>query len=190
MNDTVLPTPDQVATLLRERRTIHSFKPEPVPNRTLERAIELASWAPNHRFTEPWRVYVLGPETAASIVQLSTELVSVKRGPEAAADKRKKWDVVPQWLVFTQVLSDDPLQQHEDYAACCCAIQNLQLYLWSAGIGCKWTTGPVTRDARMLELLWANPDDEAVVGLLQCGYPDEVPSVPRKGIEDYRMTLP
>ena len=38
--------------------------------------------------------------------------------------------------------------ERENYAACCCAAQNLMLYLWRQGIGVKWTTGGITRPSR------------------------------------------
>lgn len=55
------------------------------------------------------------------------------------------------WLVVTCVkqsedaddsMSKDPMSlAREDYAACCCAVQNLCLSLHSQGLGTKWTTG-------------------------------------------------
>ena len=62
-------------------------------------------------------------------------------------------------------------QQEEDYAACACAVQNLMLYLWQAGIGVKWTTGQVTRDPRLYEILGVDGDMERVTGLFWYGYP-------------------
>ena len=67
-------------TALLERRTISQFKPDVPDSEIINRAIEAARWAPNHRFTEPWHFYRLGPETAAQVVQLNTELVKAKKG--------------------------------------------------------------------------------------------------------------
>lgn len=186
----MLPTPEQTAELIQNRRTIHAFKPEKPDATAVADAIELIRWAPNHRFTEPWRVYMLGEETTKDVLELSERLVREKRGDEAADSKREKWNAVPQWLVVTQHLAGDELQRQEDYAACATAIQNLQLYLWSAGIGVKWTSGPVIRSAEFLELLWADPATEQAVGLLQVGYPKEVPNIPRKPVADYLISLP
>lgn len=186
----MLPTPEQTAELIQSRRTIHAFKPEAPDAEAVDRAIELIRWAPNHRFTEPWRVYKLGQETTRDVLGLAERLTAEKRGEEAAARKRQQWNAVPQWIVVTQVLAEGELQQEEDYAACAAAIQNLQLYLWSAGIGVKWTTGPIIRSPECLELLWAESASEKVVGLLQLGYPAEVPSIPRKPVSDYLINLP
>lgn len=174
-----------------QRRTISSFKSDAIPPRELiDQALEAARWAPNHRFTEPWRFYLLGPETAAAIVDLNTELVRAKSGDETAERKRKKWSAVPGWLAVTCVNNDDPLTAQEDYAACACAIQNIQLSLWEQGVGVKWTTGAVTRDARFYDTLWIDPAQETVVGLLWYGYPAEVPVSRRKPVSEMLIELP
>lgn len=176
--------------LLSGRRTIHSFKPGCPPREVLMAALEHARWAPNHHLTEPWHFYLLGPETAAAVAELNAGLVRLKAGPEAAADKLARWRAVPGWLVVSCDRSDEPLRQREDYAACCCAIQNIQLYLWSQGVGTKWTTGAVTRDPRFHELLWLDPEAEEVVGLLWYGYPAEVPQTTRRAVGESLVELP
>lgn len=179
-----------VAEVIRARRTIQAFKPEKPPIELIHQAIELACWAPNHHVTEPWRFYILGEETASAVVTLNTELVEHAKGKDTAATKQKRWAAVPGWLVVTCHKSSDPLQTQEDYAACCCAIQNLQLALWEQNIGTKWTTGAVTRDANFYELLWIDPALESVVGLIWYGYPDEQPAGHRKPLEQVLVELP
>ena len=53
-------TTDELTALLRGRRSIDLFEPEPIGSGVLHEAIEVARWAPNHRLTEPWRFYVVG----------------------------------------------------------------------------------------------------------------------------------
>ena len=48
-----------VLDAIHARRTIREFTTEPVSNSDLETMIEAATWAPNHRGTEPWRFIVL-----------------------------------------------------------------------------------------------------------------------------------
>ncbi len=178
-----LPSPDAVDALLRSRRTIHLFAPEPVPDDLVLRALDLARWAPNHRLTEPWRFTLLGPETAAAVVDLNARLVTEARGAAAGEAKRERWAAIPGWLVVTCRTSEDAERAREDYAACCCAIQNLQLYLWSHGVGVKWTTGPVTRDARFYDLVGLDAERETVVGLLWYGVPSVVPETQRQPLD-------
>lgn len=184
-----------IAQALRERRTVDIYKQDSKPaDELIHEAIELACLAPNHKLTEPWRYYLLGQETAAAVVNLNAEIVTENKGSVAGDAKRQRWQQIPGWLVVTQRIDGSELQQQEDYAACACAIQNLQLFLWGQGIGCKWTTGPVTRDSRFYDLLWIDPSAEKVVGLVWYGYSallKSPPAAPRqKSINDVLIQLP
>lgn len=178
------------AALIRSRRTIHEFREEPAPRELALKAIDLARWAPNHHLTEPWRFYLLGPETAEAVARLNAELVAEREGAEAGAAKYERWRRIPGWLAVTCERSGDPLRSREDYAACCCAIHNLSLYLWSEGVGVKWTTGAVTRDPRFYDLAWIDPEAETVVGLVWYGYAAEVPNPARRPAGEVSVTLP
>lgn len=182
----------RVAELIRTRRTIQRFEPAPVPpEASILRAVELARWAPNHRLTQPWHFWLLGRETAEAVARLNAELVTAERGAAAGAAKLQRWLDIPGWMAVSCRRSPDPLRLQEDYAACCCAIQNLQLYLWSEGIGVKWTTGAVTRAPRFYELLQLDPEEETVVGLLWYGYPAGMPAdPPRKPVDEILTRLP
>jgi nitroreductase len=177
-----------IADLIRSRRTIHHFKPEPPPESTLLDAIEAARWAPNHRVTEPWQFYLLGSEAAAKISQLNYEIVLEDRGEAAAQNKLQRWLSMPAWFVVTCARSESELRQKEDYAACCCAIQNLFLYLWSAGLGAKWGTGSVTRHPDFYKAIGADPETEEVVGMFWYGYPAVIPGGQRQRSVDQIVT--
>ena len=56
----------------------------------------------------------------------------------------------------------------EDYAAVCCATQNICLSLYSEGIGTKWTTGGINFDPRFKGAVGI-PENEFVVGTLWFG---------------------
>ena len=189
-SDGPLAASSATAALIRSRRTIHLFKPELPPQATILKAIDLARWAPNHRLTEPWRFYLLGPAAAKAVAHLNAEIVTEQRGEEAGRKKRDRWCSMPGWLVVTSCIADDPIVTEENYAACCCAIQNMQLYLWSEGIGMKWGTGKVTRDSRFFELLGIDPEQEKLVGMFWYGYPAEVPEKQRKPVEHVATVLP
>ena len=181
---------DSIAEVIRQRRTINFFQPETPPREIIINALDLARWAPNHHFTEPWRFYLLGKETARAIAELNASMIEAKDGPEAGEQKRQRWLGMPGWLVVTRVLCEDELQAKEDYAACCCAIQNLMLYLWSERIGTKWTTGPVTRTDKFYDLIWVDRTHEEAVGLVWYGYPAETPVTPRRPLAEVMIELP
>lgn len=164
--------------LIRERRTIYDFKPDPVPQPVLERALEAAVWAPNHGLTEPWRFHVAGERTRAALAQLYARLRADKRcepGTDAwrqAHEKAlKRFLAVPGMVLVGQQLDEDPLRREEDAAGVSCAIQNFQLAMWAQGVGVQWSTGPVIRAAETYELLGIEPQKEKLVALLYYGYP-------------------
>jgi nitroreductase len=174
-----------LAERIRSRRTTKLFLKQAVSKRLILEAIEVARWAPNHHLTEPWHFYLLGPEKVAATAALIGRLVRETKGDEdLAAFKEQSALSMPGWLLVTCKRSDDELREREDYAAVCCAIQNLTLYLAEADVACKWTTGLVTRDERFFDLMSIDDSDEFVVGLLWYGYPKTLPTQTRRPVED------
>ena len=180
----------EFARVLRGRRTVDQFLQTPVPAELVREALEVATWAPNHYVSEPWRFVLPGIETVGRIVDLCAEIVSADKGPELGEHKRNTWSEKPGWLIVTCAHSDDDLREKEDYAACCAAVQNLMLYLWKAGVGSKWTTGPITRDARFLDIIGVDDKEAFVVGMLWFGYPKITPTQSRAPLDDVLTELP
>jgi nitroreductase len=175
--------------LLCGRRTIHNFLAEVPPAHLVEEAVATARWAPNHHHTEPWHFFLLGPNAISRIVDLNAKLVAEKKGDEAGEAKRRRWSEIPGWLVVTCDRSDDSMRQEEDYAACCCAVQNFSLALWAHGVGVKWTTGAVTRHPELFELLGVDSRSQRSVGILWYGYPADVPRQKRKPVDEILTTI-
>ena len=172
-----------VQDVLLGRRTINKFEPT-LPDgweETLKQAVNVATYAPNHKRTEPWRFRLLGPESIRKVCEINSDLVAAKKGPEAGKKKLDRWLAMPGWLVVTCQKSsdgddDDTMLQpmslaREDYAACCCAVQNLCLSLHANGMGTKWTTGPVNFDSRFADAVGFSPEEEYVVGTIWFGTP-------------------
>jgi nitroreductase len=176
--------------VLKGRRTIELFLQTSVPPALVGEAIEAAIWAPNHHVTEPWRFYVLGEDSKERCLSLCQEIVTASKGEKAGAFKRQSWSEKPGWLVVTCRRSEDSLLQQEDYAACCAAVQNFSLYLWKAGVGTKWTTGPITRDKKFFEIVGMDEAAEFVVGLVWFGYPKLTPTQSRADFNSVTTKLP
>jgi len=181
---------EAVHDALRSRRTINDFSPQ-LPagwEEALERAVEAATFAPNHKRTEPWRFHLLGPRSIRRVCELNAELVTASKGDAAGAKKLERWLAIPGWLVVTCVRREggDSMEEpaglaREDYAAVCCATQNLCLSLHADGLGTKWTSGPVNFDPRFAGAVGL-PDDEYVVGTVWFGAAagEKAPPAPAK----------
>lgn len=179
------PSDTRAAVLanLLGRRTIHSFRRDPVDDSAIEDALLAAIHAPNHRLTAPWRFVRVGRETRTRLAEIAVRLAAkpgVPLDPVKADDTRRKLLDPHELIVVSIVKSDDPAIAREDYASAACAIGNLSLALWACGIGAKWGTGKVTRDAATCALLGIDPAHEEVVGFVQVGVPASVPETPRR----------
>ncbi len=89
-------TASAVLDTIRNRRNAREFTGDPVSRELLETILEAATWAPNHRNTEPWRFLALeaGGGARATIADavaqwtmenaLNPNLVRRERSAEAA----------------------------------------------------------------------------------------------------------
>ncbi len=169
----------QLATTIRTRRTAYDFASTPLSPDLLRELCEVAICAPNHRRTAPWRFVLLGSESRATLARLAAEQAG--GGVEAYAKAVAKWEKVGALLALYAVSSrpDDLELVREDYAACACAAQNLQLLLWERGLAAQWCTGKVTRLPEVRRLTGCGESD-TFVGLFRIGVPLEIPDPIRR----------
>lgn len=178
---------------LMTRRTIHDYKTDPLPEGALKRALQAATRAPNHKLTNPWRFTLMGPETRERITEIGVAEKRKKRGglSEAAETSiRTKFSRPPELIAVSQVIDADPHRRREDYAAVSCAIQNIQLSLWSEGIGSKWSSGGVTNASETYKTLGIDPAVEEIVGFVWVGFAEVVPDPPRTALAEVMRTTP
>ncbi len=187
----------EVQNNLVGRRTIYRFKEKEVANEILEIAFDAARFAPSHKHTNPWKFYVMGPETRSLIIPVVEEL-SIKKCNEKGLDvtddiiERAKNKIlkVPILVAVTSRMSPhDLFLQEEDYAASVCAIHNFILSLWSQGIGSQWSTGSITRNKILYDSLNISSDEERIIGLIKAGFPEKIPSPKKKELSDIRYYL-
>lgn len=176
-----------VLTAIRTRRSISKFSSEPIPPEALTRLLAAGIWAPNHHLTEPWRFIILGPATRLGLAGRYAELRMEKAPPEATErrarireESERKFLTIPTIVAVAAQQEGDEQRRREDYAAVCCAIQNVQLAAWAEGVGVKWSTGSIIRDPLAYELLAIDPAGYELIALLYMGYPAEIPTRERK----------
>ena len=156
-----------VETAIRSRRTHKAYDPQPVDRETLSELFELASWAPNHHLTSPWRFRVLGPE--------SLERLKSAAGPEAAP----KLDRAPTLVVCSAALSGDPVQDEEDLHATAVAAYIVLLGAHARGLAGYWRTPEVLRTEAGRAAVGLG-DEERFVGLLHIGRPIQEQRAPER----------
>ena len=170
----------QLSQAILTRRSHKVFRPTPVPDADLAHLLELAIWAPNHKFTEPWRFTVLPKR---SFDQLWSAVESAADSEKARAKLGKLKDIVDGAggaIAVRQLRSpDQPERDLEDYAACAIACQHIQLGAWERGWASYWTTSPGFIGGDLAQF-WRTAPDERLIGVVFLGQPVlEMPAVRR-----------
>jgi nitroreductase len=160
-----------VETAIRTRRTHKAFGPEPLPREQIDELLELASWAPNHNLTVPWRFRVVGTETLRRLKEVA--------GPEGAA----KLDRAPTLIVVSCLLSGDPVEEEEDLHATAVASYIVLLVAHARGLAGYWRTPGILRAPEGCSAVGLG-EEERFVGLLHLGHPrQEKPAPERPGAD-------
>jgi len=173
---------NQIAALIRERRTIQKFSNEPVPMEDLKEALELALWAPNHHLTFAVKFTLIGPRTREKVVELAVKMKS--QGREIPAQVRDAyaapWSNPAHLVVVRQVLAQDEKTRVEDYAFIASGLQNASLFLWSRGVGCKWSTAKLIESDEFYDWLGVDQRAEKIVGVFMVGHDQVIPETPQR----------
>lgn len=159
-----------VEKAIRTRRTHKAFAPQPLDAAVLDELFELASWAPNHHLTNPWRFRVLGVRTRERLMALAE---SEQLG---AAVKLAR---APTLVAVSTHQGGDPAQDREDLLATAVAAYLVLLGAHAKGLAGYWRTVPLLDDPRGRELLGLQRS-EAPVGLLYLGSPVQEQRVPER----------
>lgn len=165
---------------IRQRRSIKSFTDRVVTREEIERLLDAAVLAPNHRMTQPWRFYVLGPESRSAYGRALGDRKARKvADPEAARLVRDKvadeHAALPGMIVVAMVQDENPEIREEDYASVMMAVQNLSLEAAMVGLGTHIKSGAVMEDPAARAAAGV-ADGERIVAVVNVGEPADIPS--------------
>ena len=158
---------------------------------TLERLLDTAIWAPNHRLTNPWRFFVL--EKGSPIrnqdrrdLAWQTAYDNVanpnleQKTASADASKNRVLDAPAMIYAYSVPGPNDETTQ-ENYASVCCAVHNMALAAVAEGLVLDWSTGGISKLPGLADMLGAD-EDWAMVGVLFIGEPITVPTSRREAV--------
>jgi len=165
--------------LLNSRRSIRQFTPREVTRDEIEALLESAVSAPNHRLTQPWRFYVLGPRGRRGLgVALGDRKARRLDDPDAADALRRKvadeHEALPLIIAVAIVEAENLEIREEDYAAAMMAVQNIALAAVALGLGTHIKTGAVMQDPTAREAMRV-AEGERVIAMLFVGEPASDP---------------
>jgi nitroreductase len=136
---------------IRDRRSIKQFKNQPIGREQLETLVAAAVMAPNHRLTNPWRFYILGPDAREAYGRSLGDRKAKKQTDPARADEVRRavaaeHRALPAMIAVAVVESPDAEQKEEDYAATMMAVSNMMLVAVEMGLGTSLKTGGIMSD--------------------------------------------
>jgi nitroreductase len=173
-----------VTDAIQARRSIKRFADRAISRDEIEALLAAAALAPNHRLTQPWRFYVLGPEARYGYgLALGERKARKIENPDAARELREtvaaEHRALPAMIAVAVVNNDNPEIREEDYAAAMMALQNLALAAVEMGLGTHIKTGGVMGDASARAAAGVR-DDERIVAIVNLGVPADVPSAKKR----------
>src|SRR5918994_1644995 len=165
---------------IETRQSIGRVKQDPVPKELIERILESAIHAPNHRLTEPWRFHVFTGKGRGELARVRAEIARLQAEAEGESEEmaagrisreRKKAFRAPVVIAVVSKAGRDDVETLENYAACAAAVQNMQLTAHSLGLATIWRTGAAAYHPHMRDLFDLEKND-GIVAYLHLGYPD------------------
>jgi len=164
---------------IHSRRSIKRFTDRPVSREEIEVLISAATLGPNHRLTQPWRFYVLGPEARYTYgLALGERKARKLEDPQAARALRHtiaaEHRALPAMIAVAVVTNENPEVAEEDYAAAMMGIENLALAAVELGLGTHIKTGGVMSDPAARAAAGVR-ETERIVAIVNVGEPAETP---------------
>jgi nitroreductase len=164
---------------IRSRRSIKRFTDRPVSREEIETLLTAATLGPNHRLTQPWRFYVLGPDARYAYgLVLGDRKARKLQNPEEARAMREtigaEHRALPAMIAVAIVTNENPEVREEDYAAAMMGIANLSLAAVELGLGTALKTGAVMSDPAARAAAGVG-EGERIIAIVNVGEPAEVP---------------
>ena len=156
-------SPQALLGLLKARRSIRRYHPDPVPDEMIEQLLEAGRWAPSASNRQPWHIIVIRDEAIRQQVA------------ENAAAFVIRWAQVGEAPLLLVLCGDarNPVYRrflHEDVGL---AGAQIMLQAHALGLGTCWIGG---LDRAALTDILRLPDHLEVVALLTVGFPAEDPA--------------
>jgi nitroreductase len=180
---------------IKGRRSVKRFTDRAVSRDEFETLLAAAALAPNHKLTQPWRFYVLGPEARYAYgLALGARKAKKVEDPAAGAALREtvgaEHRALPGMLAVAVLNTENAEQREEDYAAAMMAIQNISLIAVSLGLGTHIKTGAIMNDPAARAAVGL-PPEQRIIAIVNVGTPaEELPAKMREPASTFTTWVP
>lgn len=152
----------QTIEAIKTRRSVRGWNDKDISEEILLGILEAGRLAPSPLNSQPWHFTVVRDK------EMINQLVK-KAGHGSFLTTAKVVIVV---TVSHEAKVDEWLSEHEQHIySGVCAMENMWLAAWDAGVGSCW----VTLDEKTTRALLAIPKEQKLLGSLAIGYPDSEP---------------
>jgi nitroreductase/cold shock CspA family protein len=165
------PASTDILEVIKGRRSIRKYKPDPIPQEKIDKILEAGWWAPSADNSQPWTFIVLQKQ-----------------------ETRKKLADILTWGRFLSeaalgiAVTINPSASSHPIADGAAATQNMLLEAHSLGLGACWIGiyGSSYEESakRLLEI----PEDERLLCVIAIGYPAESPQSTRRSLSEVTFT--
>jgi len=184
---------NHLLNLVKKRRTVRRFKPDPLPEGCIEKIIEVARWAPSGFHTQPWEfVVVKKQEVKAAIIKAldkyAPPITNTKPGDEVQAVSRRSFRDAPAFIILLADwrakvgLPGHPTEKNAAvariyYSSLANAFLYLHLAAASLGLASQWYSAVSHPEAEgEIKSIIGIPESLTIYDMMVLGYPDAPPN--------------
>ena len=178
---------DVIARIVRRVRTnLVVDRERPVGAGIVDELCELATWAPNHKRTWPWRFALIDGAGRARLGEVIADAMQAYGDPpEKVAKARTKYLRTPATLVVGSVPGDSDERTAENRDATAAGIQNLLLAATAHGLATYWGSCPKGANDPVAGLCGFEQGTH-VAAIIYLGWPTTAPQPPDRPPVDVR----
>lgn len=183
-------TPDELENLITARRSnllIDASKE--VDNAIVDRIVNTAQWAPNHKRTWPLRIAVISGDSRKTLGDTIADAMAIHGDDEMKVIKtRGKFMRSPIVIVVAAAEGATTNETEENKYAVAASVQNMLLMAESFGLATLWGS-PAKGANDAITTLCSMESTDHVMGIVYLGWPTQTVVAPlRPNIEITRLT--
>jgi nitroreductase len=170
----------EINQLIKSRRSVFTrdYSGEKVDDAIIQQMLENANWAPNHKFTEPWRFVVFTGDGLKKLANFQSECYKQVTTADGTFSESKYEGLKVKPMEASHVIAigmkrDEKkgMPEWEELGAVFCAIENMYLTATAYGVGCYLSTGGITNFEEAKEFFGLGKEDKLLgfmfVGMLK-----------------------
>ena len=159
-----------ILDMIKARRSVRKFGPEPVSDELVDRILEAGRWAPSGLNNQPWRFAVVRDREQIKEIATLTHYGKVVLGAQV---------LIPVFIDTTKIY-----HREKDIQGIGACLQNMLLEIHSLGLGAVWL-GEIIRSNVPIKQLLGLGDNLELMAVVALGWPGERPrTTKRKALQE------